>query len=204
MKYGFNFLLITFISCIFFSSISFSSETPKIYCSSVENASQTYYHIKYKLTPENTVLYYKGEPKPSRYSDYDGKCISGSFHVYIPKKYFPINAPNAAKYIIVGMGGWWTGYDKVPEDMKKRFIKEKEDLFNKIVEMKKIGKGEIEVVIELNPYCTVLNENPLEVRLDYCNAAFRTAYGKYIDYVGPLKNDIISIGRTARESYSTK
>jgi len=59
-------------------------------------------------------------------------------------------------------------------------------LYNRIKEMKESGRGSVDVVIELNPYVRVKSKNPLELELTNRNVFFRSAHGRYIDYVGQL------------------
>ena len=51
--------------------------------------------------------------------------------------------------------------------------------------IQKVAAGELahlDVILELNPYCRVINAEPLEVRLDYCNVSFRSVDGYYVDH----------------------
>ena len=141
-----------------------------------------YYHIKFTLTPDNTLLTLKGYYKygPSKYEFEDGM-----FQVFIPKNKFPIPAPNCKEYIILRMPGT---LDDSPH--KEQYVAEKKALFDRIKEMKESGKGQVDVVIQLNESnfgIKVKSKNPLKVEIEGANVFFRDAHGRYIDYVGPLK-----------------
>lgn len=139
-----------------------------------------YYHIKFTLTPENTLLMLKGYDKygPSKYEFEDGM-----FQVFIPKDKFPIPAPNCKEYIILRMPM------TISDSNKDKFVAEKKVIFDKIKEMKESGKGQVEVVIQLNNSdadIKIKSKDPLALELEGCNVWFREAHGRYIDYVGEL------------------
>ncbi|MCG2713761.1 MAG: hypothetical protein L6308_02810 [Candidatus Omnitrophica bacterium] len=140
-----------------------------------------YYHIKFTLTPKNILLVLKGYDKygPSKYEFEDGM-----FQVFIPKDKFPISAPNCKEYIILRM------LMTIGDLNKDKFIAEKKVIFNKIKEMKESGKGQVEVIIQLNNSdadIQIKSKDPLALELEGCNVWFRDAHGRYIDYVGELK-----------------
>ena len=170
-------LTIAICLAILLANYSFAEDNTQIYTAVGKYGD--YYHIKYTLTPENMLLTLKGYYKygPSVYDFNDG-C----FQVFIPKNKFPIPAPNSKGYIILRMPST-TSYNP----NKDKLIAEKRVLYDRIKEMKESGKGVITVVIELNPVIVIKNKEPLEVELEGANVFFREAYGKYIDYVGPLK-----------------
>lgn len=112
-----------------------------------------YYHIKYTL-------------KPNMYqinTEY-GFTSGGQFEVYIPKKYFPISAPNCKKNIILRMPGIYSSSNK------------KETLYKEL-----LNNQEKTVVIELNPYLKVKQKEPLILELKYCNVFFRHKNDDYYD-----------------------
>ena len=111
-----------------------------------------YYHINYELTSG----YYRVD------LEY-GFNKGGQFQVYIPKEHFSIAAPQCNKDIILRMP-----YSE-NEDKKR-------DLYNKL-----IASETVFVVIELNPYINVINKEPLEIELRYCNVFFRHRAGDYYD-----------------------
>lgn len=169
-----------FVSIILISAIvgNLYAESTKIYTASGKY--QDYYHVKFMLTPENTLLALKGYDKygPSIYEFSDGL-----FQVFIPKDKFPIPAPNSKGYIILRMPMTITDNPK-----KDEWIAEKKVLFDKIKEMKESGKGSVEVVVELSSDVKIMNKDPLVLELEGANVFFRNAHGKYIDYVGALKD----------------
>jgi len=141
-----------------------------------------YYHIKFTLTPDNTLLtlkdYYKYGPSKYEFAD-------GGFQIFIPKNKFPILAPNCKGYIILRMPGT---LDDIPH--KEQYIAEKKTLFDRIKEMKESGKGQVDVVVQLNESdfgIKVISKNPLKVEVEGTNVFFRDSHGRYIDYVGDLK-----------------
>jgi hypothetical protein len=141
-----------------------------------------FYHIKFTLTPENTLLVLEGYDKygPSEYDFTDGL-----FQVFIPKDRFPIPAPNCKGYIILRMP---MTLDNAPQ--KGQYVAEKKVLYDKIKEMKKSGKGQVDVVIELNDNesdIKVIAKDPLKVEMKGANVFFRDAHGRYVNYVGDLK-----------------
>jgi hypothetical protein len=171
--------LIIFIALFFLSvSNAFPSENNKIYVTPNKYSdNEPYYHIKYTLAPENTVLkverYYQGKP-----FDYASLQENGFFEVYIRKDKFPIKAPGCnSKYLFLQMKG-----SELPSH-----ITEKKELYNRIKKMVETGKGSVDVIIELNPYSIVKKKDPLEIELEGCNIWFREAYGRYISYLGPLR-----------------
>ena len=111
-----------------------------------------YYHIKYELTSGNY----------SVNSEY-GFNKGGQFEVFVPKEHFPISAPSCNKNIIIRMP--YSNYEK-----------RKRALYNELLLSKTIT-----VTLELNPYVKVLNKNPLQVELEYCNVFFRHRAGDYFD-----------------------
>tara|TARA_Y100000031_G_C8083455_1_gene320759 strand:+ start:137 stop:739 length:603 start_codon:yes stop_codon:yes gene_type:complete len=183
MRYLFTALLLLVSFCAI-AADSNSSADQKIYVS--RHKGIDYYHIKYTLTSENIALtlstYHKYGP-----SEYFFEY--GNFQLFIPKEKFPIPAPNCNTHIILRMpmtmGDVFADKYHTPEE--EQYIAEKKAIYDKIKEIKESGKGELDVVVELNPYVKVKQDEPLEVELEWCNVLFRDAYGQYIDYVGPLK-----------------
>ena len=171
-------LLSSILTILLISSVAFTESDSQIYVAPGKYLD--YYHIKYTLTPENTLLTLKGYYKygPSNYDFTDGL-----FQIFIPKNKFPIPAPNSKGYIILRMPM------TISDDPdKNEWIAEKKVLFDQIKEMKESGKGRVDVIVELHPqYVNVIQDDPLILELDGANVWFRNAHDKYIDYVGPLK-----------------
>ena len=163
----FTFLLLQTLTCIAGSS---SKESKGIY--TVKSKSKTYYHVEFKVTPDNFVM-----PKPI--SDDVLKADGGQFEVYIKKHLFPINAPHCKKEIILRMP--WT---KSSLKNASQFIEEKVALYKKLLDVSEGKRSDLKVIIELNPYVQVTSTNPLNVELTQCNVFFRSSHGRYIDYPG--------------------
>lgn len=87
----------------------------------------------------------------------------GQFEVYVPKKHFPIAAPNCKENIVIRMP-----YSE--SETKKRA------LFDSLAASKTV-----KVTLELNPYLNVIRTSPLELELQYCNVFFRHRSGDYFD-----------------------
>lgn len=112
-----------------------------------------YYHMRYELIP-------------GQYSmnlEY-GFNQGGQFEVLVPKEYFPITAPECNSNIIIRMPYSENG-------SKKR------NLYDKLLTAEK----PVLVILELNPYVKVLEEEPLKVELQFCNVFFRHKNKDYYD-----------------------
>jgi len=141
-----------------------------------------YYHVKYTLTPENCELAVSDQERPlktpyisNKYEFYD----DGMFEVFVDKKDFPAVTHFNKKYLILRMPGG------DPED-----VAAKRKLFEAIKTMKEFRKGSVEVVVELgtsNFGTKVVSRKPLVIEIEGRNIFFRDSHGKYIDYLGPLK-----------------
>ena len=147
-----------------------------------------YYHVKVTLTPENSELTVSFDERPQTTPYIDNKyefSSWGQFEVFVDRNVFPVPAPHfTKKYLILRMPGTKPGSEKA-----KKYIEEKRRLFEEIKNMKLSGKGQVEVIVELNPYINVLSKDPLRVELSGRNIFFRDAHGRYIDYLGPLKEE---------------
>ncbi len=171
--------LIALITVFFFLiPLAFCSDDKTIYRS--RGKYEDYYHIKFTLTPDNTLLELKGYDK---YGISKYEFSDGLFEIFIPKDKFPIPALNCKQYIILRMP---MTLGEISQ--KGKYIAEKKSLFDRIKKMKETKTGNIDVVIELNPYIIVKNKNPLIVELEGCNVFFREAGGRYIDYVGQMQS----------------
>jgi hypothetical protein len=141
-----------------------------------------FYHLEFQLTPENTVLPdddklilngYSRSPRNYRFGILDEKSSNfkcGQFSVFIPVGLFPLSKEKG------GFMKLRMAQTLACEGRANKLIKEKQDLFFRIKEMVKSGSGIVEVVVELPP------PGYLKRNID-----FRSAKGKYIDYVGQLK-----------------
>jgi hypothetical protein len=139
-----------------------------------------YRHINLILTPENTIL--SNDPritkklglsrKPQNYrqnilDEKSENFTSGQFQVYIPVEQFPLAKPKKG-YMILRMPS--------TSPSNKIFIKEKQDLYLRIVEMIKNNTGSVSVVVEIP------DSKPH-------NLFFRDARGRYVDYVGQFTRE---------------
>ncbi|MGB3849832.1 MAG: hypothetical protein WA958_07665 [Tunicatimonas sp.] len=130
-----------------------------------------YYHISFTLTPENTIKPFgEGKFGPKKY-----EIGNGQFEVFIQKESFPIKCRCSNKYII-----FRAPYLEHPDPEYLR-------VFDELKTMLESSQGSVEVVLELNPYVDRTSDNPMILELTAPNVFLRTAYGKYINYLGPLK-----------------
>jgi len=65
----------------------------------------------------------------------------------------------------------------------------KRAIWEQITALEAGQRGPLEVVIQLNPYVTVIQKDPLELELDYCNIWFRTAFRAYLPHTEPFQPD---------------
>ena len=134
-----------------------------------------YYHIRFSLTPDNTVLTVPLSERKPRHSDNNDYIFAegGQYEVFVENKKFPFPNPLLErKCLILRMP--WTNPDM---ENASQYIAEKYELFTKIKEMKETQSGSVEVTIELNSYMNVLSKNPLEIELSGRNIFFRQAHG---------------------------
>jgi hypothetical protein len=114
-----------------------------------------------------------------KYPNITGECkfgSNGSFTLYINKASFPVSAPNCnSRWLKVTMKGG-----------KESGVESKHTLWKQIQRVETGELDTIEVIIELNPYVSVVNLEPLELELDYCNVWFRTAHGQYTPNLAPV------------------
>ena len=153
----------------------------KIY-TSTGNYNIKFYHLKFRLTPENTVLAndeklirkgYSRNPTNYRFNILDEQSDNfncGQFEVFIPVDLFPLSKEKRG-FMILRMAQTLSC-----EGRTNKFIRGKQDLYFRIKEMVESGIGVVEVIVELPP------PGYLER-----NIFFRAARGRYIDYVGQLK-----------------
>jgi hypothetical protein len=146
---------------------------------------RTYYHLLFKLTPQNSSLTVPPAYKDPiiRTNDISSFDVGGIFEIFIRATEFPVPSPGCnGGWIILRMPD--TSYGDSGLAAK---VATKRELWNRLQNMYDSGKGSVEVVIELNPYVRVLDDAIPKVELLYCNVFFRQAYGAYVPYVGPLR-----------------
>ena len=120
-----------------------------------------FYHLKFSLNKDNFEV-------NKKYGFNEG----GIFEIFIPKKLFPVLAPNCRENIILRMP--WT--DETV-DNAGQYIGEKKSLYEKLLN---IGDNAQEVIIELNPY---IRTRGRDVELTRCNVFFRHKNGQYINRI---------------------
>ena len=145
-----------------------------------------YYHVKLKLHSDDFELSIPTSKRTTKYSDNNDYLFEegGQFEVFIKRDAFPIplkNSPNS-KYIILRMP--WTNPETPGASL---FINEKRRIFDELVGIKESSYESLSVAVELNPYIEVLDSSPLSLQLTEPNVFFRQAFGRYINYTGPLK-----------------
>ena len=143
-----------------------------------EQGGRRYFHLRYLLTPENTLI--GDELAQLRGGRLTGVSDGGQFEVLTPVDDFPVQAPNCQDHIIIRMP--WT--DSASAGAAGA-IEAKRILFEEILAMDADG-GAVEVSLELNPYVEVVSEEPLTLHLTQCNVFFRHAAGRYIESVGEV------------------
>jgi hypothetical protein len=111
----------------------------------------------------------------SGFQNDDGQFEGGEFQVIVRSSAIPVTAPGSCKGIIVRMP--WTFYTQSPD--AKVNIAAKKALYDQISALKSSSGADVNVVLELNPYVTVVQANPLALRLTECNVFFRDVAGKY-------------------------
>ena len=147
-----------------------------------------YYHLWFRLTPDNcelTVPISERMPKYGGSNEYEF-VEGGQFEVFIRKKAFPIPVADYRHNFIILRMPWTSGTDT----NATRSIAEKRKVFDRIQKMKLTKKGAVDVSVELlTEYISIKKNTPLMLELEEPNVWFRTAYGRYIDYLGPLKRE---------------
>ena len=108
--------------------------------------------------------------------------------IYIKKDVFPIPAECNSDWLLLKMNA-----NRSPsvyesgEAVLEHALKTKHDLWRQITALHEGNIERLEVVIELNPYVTVLSETPLKLKLDHCNLYFRTADNAYLHHLRPVE-----------------
>ena len=153
-----------------------------------------YYHLSHRLEPNNFTLITPSEWLQCHYCivweepiDPQG-CLhnrsafndSGGFTLYLDKSSFAVESGCKSEWLKLKMKTLGEGAQT------EAAIDAKRQLWESI---QKVAAGELahlDVFLELNPYCRVINAEPLEVILDHCNVFFRTANGQYVDHTGTV------------------
>lgn len=171
---------------------------------SVSKSRHVFYNSKFVLTPENTklandpiVMRRTGSRRNAQYPDKNvldeqssNFITNGQFEIFIPVKYFPLTTKKSG-YVIARMP------QSLNDDLGKSYfmksqkgdpaepntnVVEKQRLYYRIREMVQNQSGKVEVIFENPP-----DHSSRGPRLVSTNVFFRTAFGRYVTYVGELK-----------------
>ena len=163
-----------------------------------DGVERSYYHLKYTLTRENSTLVTPKEWLQCHYcvvwqepinpkGCYHNRCYwdgSGNFIVYIKKDVFPIPSGCNSDWLKLEMKPNRSGrVYETSEAALSHALESKRQLWLQIVELHEGRLEQLEVVLELNPYVSVLSDSPLLLKLNHCNLYFRTADNKYINHL---------------------
>ena len=175
---------LAFLYCFF--SFWATAGTPDIAVS--PGKYNNYYHIRLTLHSDDFELSIPASQRPPKYSDDNDYLFNegGQFEVFIKRDSFPIplkGSPNS-RYITLRMP---RTNPEIPG--ATLFINEKKQVFDELADIKKSHYKSLTVAVELNPYIKVVQESPLSLQLTEPNVFFRQAFGRYINYIGPLKPD---------------
>jgi hypothetical protein len=145
-----------------------------------ETNGRVYYHLEHTLHQGEFTLTHPQEFYDPKHPDIKGACElgeNGYFNLYISKDSFPVTAPNCnSKWLKVTMKGG----DQAGLESKRK-------LWDQLQALQSGELDEAKVIIELNPYISIVNSDPLKLELHYCNVWFRTAYGKYVAHTESFK-----------------
>lgn len=166
-----------------------------------DGVERKYYHLKYALTRENSILLTPKEWLRCKYAILWDEPInpkgcwcrepcwdgSGGFVIYIKKDVFPIPADCNSDWLLLRMNANRTPsvYESSEADLEHA-LQTKNDLWRKITALHEGNIERLEIVLELNPYVTILSEMPLKLKLDQCNLYFRTANNAYVNHTNKV------------------
>lgn len=176
MSFFYSFLNLLFISIIIGAgSMAYAggehNEEQSVVTSVVKD--REYHHLEYILKQENILSL-------ELLTDNQIRANGGQFEVFIRKSMFPIEAPKCETAISLRMP--WTNPKLADHQL---FIDEKQKMYSKIKRVYEHGDSHgTHIVIELNPYVEKVSEG---FKLTQCNVFFRHARGRYISYIGSLK-----------------
>jgi hypothetical protein len=159
-----------------------------------DGVSRDYYHLSHRLEPNNFTLITPSEWLQCHYCivweepiDPQG-CLhnrsafndSGGFTLYLDKSSFAVESGCKSEWLKLKMKTLGEGAQT------EAAIDAKRQLWESIQKVAAEELAHLDVVLELSPYCRVINAEPLEVRLDYCNVSFRSVDGYYVDHTGAV------------------
>ena len=159
-----------------------------------DGVSRDYYHLRHRLEIDNFTLITPSEwlqchycivwkePIDPRGCFHNRSAFNdgGGFTLYLDRSSFPVDSGCQSEWLKLRMKTLGEGAQT------EEAIDAKRQLWESI---QKVAAGELahlDVILELNPYCRVINAEPLEVRLDYCNVSFRSVDGYYVDHTGAV------------------
>lgn len=167
-----------------------------------DGVERTYYHLRYTLTEKNTSLVTPEEWLQCHYSKVWGEPINpegcwcnkpywvgdGAFVIYLKKDVFPIFSDCNSDWLKLKMNpNRSERVYQTSEATLEDALVSKRDLWLQITDLHEGRLQQLEVVLELNPYVTVLSETPLLLKLDHCNLYFRTADNIYINHLKAIQ-----------------
>ena len=169
-----------------------------------DGVSRDYYHLRHRLEIDNFTLITPSEWLQCHYcivwkepidpkGCYHNRCYwdgSGNFIIYIKKDVFPIPSGCNSDWLKLEMKPNRSGrVYETSEAALALALESKRQLWLQIVELHEGRLEQLDVVLELNPYFSVLSETPLLLKLDHCNLYFRTADNAYIDHLNAVRVD---------------
>ncbi|WP_461538788.1 hypothetical protein [Spongorhabdus nitratireducens] len=147
-----------------------------------------YYHLKLRLQAGDYELSIPNRLRSPKYSEDNSYRFEdgGQFEIFIRKEIFPasLDTSVASEFIILRMP--WTRSDMSESE---RSVQQKRKLFDRLKQLKQEPEASEDIVVEFNPYIAVLSGDPLKLKLTAPNIFFRQAWGQYINYIGPLKQE---------------
>lgn len=167
-----------------------------------DGVERTYYHLRYTLTQNNSTLVTPDEWLQCHYSEIWGEPINpegcwcnrpywvgnGAFVIYLKKNVFPIISDCKSDWLKLKMNP--NSSERVYQTSEATLgdaLVSKRELWLQITDLHEGRLEQLEVILELNPYVTVLSETPLLLKLDHCNLYFRTADNTYINHLKAIQ-----------------
>lgn len=167
-----------------------------------DGVERIYYHLRYTLTQDNSSLVTPEEWLQCHYSMVWGEPINpegcwcnrpywvgnGAFVIYLKKDVFPIISECKSDWLKLKMNpNRSERVYQTSEAALAHALTSKRDLWHQIGDLHEGRLEQLEVILELNPYLTVLSEKPLRLKLNHCNLYFRTVNNAYIDHLKAIQ-----------------
>ena len=155
-----------------------------------DGVSRDYYHLRHRLEIDNFTLITPSEwlqchycivwkePVDPRGCFHNRSAFNdgGVFTLYLDKSSFAVESGCQSEWLKLKMKTLGEGAQT------EAAIDAKRQLWESIQKVAAGDLAHLDVILELNPYCRVINAEPLEVRLNYCNVSFRSVDGYYVDH----------------------